>query len=96
MWKLLLVLVVSLVASAQEIHPMLALGSAAPDFSLPGVDGETYSLSAYASSPILVAAFTCNHCPTAQMYEQRIQQLAADYKKRGVAVVAMNYRERVC
>ena len=89
MWKLLLVLVVSLAASAQEVHPTLALGSAAPDFSLPGVDGKTHSLSEYASSPILVVAFTCNHCPIAQMYEQRIQQLATDYKKRGVAVVAI-------
>jgi peroxiredoxin len=89
MWKLLLVLVVSLAASAQEVHPTLALGSAAPDFSLPGVDGKTHSLSEYASSPILVVAFTCNHCPIAQMYEQRIQQLATDYKKRGVAIVAI-------
>jgi peroxiredoxin len=88
MWKFLLVLV-SLAASAQEVHPTLALGSAAPDFSLPGVDGKTHSLSEYASSPILVVAFTCNHCPIAQMYEQRIQQLAADYKRRGVAVVAI-------
>ena len=89
MWKLLLVLIISLAASAQEVHPTLALGSAAPDFSLPGVDGKTHSLSEYASSPILVVAFTCNHCPIAQMYEQRIQQLAADYKRRGVAVVAI-------
>jgi peroxiredoxin len=89
MWKFLLVLLVSLAASAQEVHPTLALGSAAPDFSLPGVDGKTHSLSQYASSPILVVAFTCNHCPIAQMYEQRIQQLAADYKRRGVAVVAI-------
>ncbi len=89
MWKFLLVLLVSLAASAQEVHPTLALGSAAPDFSLPEVDGKTHSLSEYASSPILVVAFTCNHCPIAQMYEQRIQQLGADYKRRGVAVVAI-------
>jgi len=89
MGKFLLVLLVSLAASAQEVHPTLALGSAAPDFSLPGVDGKTHRLSEYASSPILVVAFTCNHCPIAQMYEQRIQQLAADYKRRGVAVVAI-------
>src|SRR5260370_40826959 len=58
MWKLLLVLLVSLAASAQEVHPTLALGSAAPDFSLPGVDGKTHSLSEYASSPILVVSVT--------------------------------------
>lgn len=90
MWKLLLVLFVSLgAASAEEVHPILALGSPAPDFALPGVDGQTHKLSDYASSPILVVVFTCNHCPIAQMYERRIQQLATDYKDKGVAVVAI-------
>jgi peroxiredoxin len=90
MWKLLAVLFVAMVvASAAEVHPILALGSPAPDFSLPGVDGRTHKLSDYASSPILVVVFTCNHCPIAQMYERRIQQLADDYKNKGVAVVAI-------
>lgn len=62
---------------------------AAPDFELPGVDGKTHKLSDYAASPILVVVFTCNHCPIAQMYEERIGGLAADYKDRGVAVVAI-------
>ncbi len=90
MWKLLAVLLITLgVASAEEVHPTLALGSPAPDFSLPGVDGQIHKLSDYASSPILVIVFTCNHCPIAQMYEKRIQQLANDYKDKGVAVVAI-------
>jgi peroxiredoxin len=90
MWKLVVVLLMTLgVASAQQVHPILALGSTAPDFALPGVDGHTHKLSDYASSPILVVVFTCNHCPIAQMYEHRIQQLADDYKNKGVAVVAI-------
>ena len=90
MWKLLAVLLITLgAASAEEAHPTLALGSSAPDFSLPGVDGQIHKLSDYASSPILVVVFTCNHCPIAQMYEKRIQQLANDYKDKGVAVVAI-------
>jgi peroxiredoxin len=90
MWKLLAVLCVAMgVASAAEVHPILALGAPAPDFSLPGVDGQIHKLSDYASSPILVVVFTCNHCPIAQMYERRIQQLADDYKNKGVAVVAI-------
>jgi len=76
-------------ASAQNAHPILALGSPAPDFSLPGVDGKIHRLADYAASPILVVVFTCNHCPIAQMYEQRIQQLETDYRDRGVAVVAI-------
>jgi peroxiredoxin len=90
MWKLLAVLFLSLgVGSAEEVHPILALGSPAPDFTLPGVDGQVHKLSDYASSPVLVVVFTCNHCPIAQMYERRIQQLATDYKNKGVAVVAI-------
>jgi len=46
-------------------------------------------LKEYADSKILVIAFTCNHCPTAQLYESRIQQLAADYRDRGVTLIAI-------
>jgi len=69
--------------------PPLALGASAPDFCLPGIDGQTHCLGDYASSKVLVIAFTCDHCPTAQLYESRIEQLAADYKDRGVALVAI-------
>jgi peroxiredoxin len=89
MWRLIFSLLAASAASAQASHPILALGSSAPDFSLPGVDGKNHSLADYARSPILVVAFTCNHCPIAQMYEQRIQQLETDYRDRGVAVVAI-------
>jgi peroxiredoxin len=89
MWRLIFSLLAASAASAQASHPILALGSSAPDFSLPGVDGQTHSLADYGRSPILVVAFTCNHCPIAQMYEQRIQQLETDYRDRGVAVVAI-------
>src|SRR6202048_2438467 len=90
MWKLLAVLFLSLgVSSAEEVHPILALGSPAPDFDLPGIDGTNHKLSDYASSPVLVVVFTCNHCPIAQMYERRIAQLATDCADRGVSVVAI-------
>src|ERR1700742_5110454 len=82
-------LLFSLTVWGQPAHPILPLGSAAPDFSLPGVDGKIHKLSDYASSQVLVIVFTCNHCPIAQMYDQRIQQLANDYKSKGVAVVAI-------
>jgi peroxiredoxin len=89
MWRMIVLLLLSFSASAQNAHPILALGSPAPDFSLPGVDGKIHRLADYAASPILVVVFTCNHCPIAQMYEQRIQQLETDYRDRGVAVVAI-------
>jgi peroxiredoxin len=74
---------------AQTTHPILPIGSPAPNFELPGADGKTHKLSDYASSPVLVVVFMCNHCPIAQMYEQRVQKLYNDYKDKGVAVVAI-------
>jgi len=69
--------------------PTLAVGAAAPDFCLPGIDGQNHCLKDYAASKVLVLAFTCNHCPTAQLYEGRIKQLAEDYRDRGVGLVAI-------
>ncbi len=68
----------------------LPIGSAAPDFKLPGVDGREYALKDFADARILVIVFTCNHCPTAQAYEDRIMRLHADYKGKGVALVAIS------
>jgi peroxiredoxin len=89
MWKLLALLLLPLGAWGQQAHPVLAIGASAPDFALPGVDGNVHRLHDYASSKVLVVVFTCNHCPIAQMYESRIQQLYDDYRNRGVAVIAI-------
>jgi peroxiredoxin len=89
MWRLVFSLLLATAAWGQTSHPILAIGSPAPDFSLPGVDGKIHRLADYSASPVLVIVFTCNHCPIAQMYEQRIQQLDADYRDRGVALVAI-------
>jgi peroxiredoxin len=88
-WSLLALLVLPLTCFAAE-HPILPLGSPAPDFALPGVDGRIHKLSDYASSKLLVVVFTCDHCPNAQMYEGRVTQLYNDYKDKGVAVVAIS------
>jgi len=68
----------------------LAIGAKAPDFALPGVDGEVHKLADFADAKVLVVAFTCNHCPTAQAYEGRIARLHEEYKDKGVAVVAIS------
>jgi peroxiredoxin len=67
-------------------HPApLAIGAPAPDFSLPGVDGQTYSLASFKDSKALVVVFTAVHCPTAEVYEQRLKRIVSDYGSRGVA-----------
>lgn len=72
-----------------EEHKTLAIGEKAPDFNLPGVDGKNYTLASFKGAKVLVVIFTCNHCPTAQAYEDRIIQLVNDYTKKGVAIVAI-------
>jgi peroxiredoxin len=76
---------------AEEPHyDVLPLGSPAPDFNLPGVDGKIYSLKDFADAKVLAVIFTCNHCPTAQNYEERIKALVTEFRPRGVAFVAIN------
>ena len=77
-------------AFSAELPKTLEIGSTAPDFKLPGTDGREYSLKDFATAKILVVVFTCNHCPTAQAYEDRIQKIAEEYKGRGVALVAVS------
>ena len=73
----------------QEIKT-LALVTKAPDFNLPGVDGTYHSLDDYDHKDILAIVFTCNHCPTAQAYEQRLKDITSDYQGKGVQVIAIS------
>ncbi|MES1218453.1 MAG: redoxin family protein [Bacteroidota bacterium] len=76
------------VTPAEDI-PTLAIGAKAPDFKLMGVDGKIYSLASFAKAKALMIIFTCNHCPTAQAYEDRLIQITKEYTPKGVAVVAI-------
>ena len=70
-------------------HKTLEIGATAPDFHLKGVDGKTYSLASFKNARVLVIVFTCNHCPTAQAYEDRLIKLNSDYAGKNVALVAI-------
>jgi peroxiredoxin len=72
------------------LHPVLPIGSPAPDFNLPGIDGKNHTLSEYSSSKILVIVFESNHCPVSQLYEGRIKEIQRDYKDKGLTVVGIN------
>jgi thiol-disulfide isomerase/thioredoxin len=85
-----LLLVTALTAAAAALPPVLPIGSPLPDFKLKGVDDKLYTPADFAAAKLLVVVFTCNHCPTAQAYEERIKRITADYKDKGVAVVAIN------
>lgn len=68
----------------------LEIGAACPELNLPGVDDKTWTLSDFRDAKLLVVVFTCNHCPTAQAYEDRIKRLEADYRDKGVRLVAVS------
>src|SRR5690349_9583019 len=86
----LLLFTTGFTAMKAEDPKTLSIGTAAPEFKLPGTDGKTYTLASFKNSNILVVIFTCNHCPTAQAYEDRIIQLAKDYSGKGVAIIAVS------
>ena len=71
----------------KESDSELDRGDAAPDFELPGTDGEVYGLDSFAESALLVV-FTCNHCPYAKAKFDLLNDLAADYDD--LAVVGIN------
>ncbi len=68
----------------------LKIGDAAPDFSLRGVDGRTYSLTDFKDAPVLMVIFLSNHCPYSHAAETRLLPFVAEMKGRGLAVVAIN------
>jgi peroxiredoxin len=68
----------------------LKLGDSAPAFSLPGVDGKTYSLADFKHASALMVVFLSNHCPYSHAAETRLFPLAREFASQGLAVVAIN------
>ena len=69
---------------------MLPLGTAAPDFSLPNVDGRVVSLKEFKGSKGLLVAFICNHCPFVVHLRAEFAKFAREYQAQGIAIVAIN------
>ena len=92
MKRFLFVLVLALLPSGcvRSDRPSLALGSAAPDFNLPGVDGKSHTLGDFASSRVLAIVFTCNTCPHVAAVPVAHQKARRRHRDKGVTVVAIN------
>ncbi|HTA16578.1 MAG TPA: thioredoxin family protein, partial [bacterium] len=73
----------------------LDLGSQAPDFSLPGTDGKTWSLASFKDAKALCVVFSCNHCPYVKAYEGRFVGLQKDLGPGGFQMVAINSNDAV-
>ncbi len=69
---------------------MLELGSKAPDFSLPGVDGGVRTLASFGDAKALCVVFSCNHCPYVKAYEGRFVAMQAELGPKGFQLVAVN------
>lgn len=92
MQKILLVvfIVLNYYCSSQGQSAGYKIGDKATDFSLIGIDEKSYSLSNYKDARGFIIVFTCNSCPFAVMYEDRINELAKNYKKDGYYLLAIN------
>lgn len=78
-------------AHAGEFNEVLSIGQAAPAWEkLPGVDDKQHSLADLKDKPVVVVVFTCNSCPVANDYEERIMAAAKKFASQGVAFVAIN------
>ena len=75
---------------ARTASTMLPLGTKAPAFSLPNVDGETVSLGDFQAAPALLVAFICNHCPFVKHVAPAFAELGREYQAKGVGVVAIS------
>lgn len=67
-----------------------SIGDRAEDFKLLNIDGNHVSMSDYPEAKGIIVIFTCNHCPYAKKYEQRIIDLDKKYKSQGYPVIAIN------
>ncbi len=65
------------------------VGEKVTDFSLENIDGKMVSMADYEEAKGFIVVFTCNHCPYAKMYEQRIMDLATTYNAKGYQVIAV-------
>jgi len=77
-------------SDAPNAKAALAIGTAAPDFTLPDADGRAHSLASLKGKSGTVIIFVATKCPISNAYNARMQKLAEDYRARGVNVVGIN------
>ncbi len=84
-------LIISTTCSAAEFNTKIDIGDAAPSWqSIPGTDEQSHGLDDYKSKKLIVTVFTCNTCPVAVDYEDRLIALQKEYADKDVQIVAIN------
>lgn len=83
-----------LLVAANAQAAKLKIGVKAPDWQgIKGIDDASHGLADYKDAKTIVLVFTCNHCPVARAYEDRLVQFQKDYKDKGVVVIAVNVND---
>lgn len=79
------------VSRASKFNRVVDVGQQAPVWkNLVGIDDKKHSLTDFRDAKAVVIVFSCNHCPVAQAYEERLKAFVKDYKEKGVALLAIN------
>src|SRR5688500_2243470 len=94
MWSFVVIALIAPRAGAGEYNEVLDIGDKAPAFAeLTGTDDKKHGLADFKKAKAIVLVFTCNHCPVAVAYEERLVALQDDYRDRGVQVVAISVNQ---
>jgi peroxiredoxin len=90
-WAVAATLLLAAPAQAGKFNKVLSAGDQAPDFqAVVGTDDKPHSLADWKAAKLVVVVFTCNHCPIAGAYEERLMLLAKEYHEKGVQFVAVS------
>ncbi len=86
----LLLTIFTFTPPVETVHEGYHVGDTVEDFSLMNVDGKMVSLADYPEAKGFIVVFTCNHCPFAVMYEDRLNDLYDKYESQGYHIIAIN------
>lgn len=89
-FSLAVIAVTSMLLTSASRGAKLATGAQGPDFRAQSVDGKEVSLASQKDAEVVVVCFTCDQCPVARAYEDRLIDFAKKYAEKGVKFVAIN------
>jgi peroxiredoxin len=93
--KKAIALLFSFVFLVQISNAQYAIGDKATDFKLKNIDGKMVSLADFTDAKGFIVVFTCNHCPWAVLYEDRVEALNKEFASKGYPVIGINPNDPV-
>ena len=93
--SIILAIAVLMLLSFKPVNIGYAIGGAVADFSLKNTDGKILSTTAYKNAKGLIVIFTCNHCPFAKKYQQRMNALNQKFGVKGFPLMAISSNDPI-